>query len=318
MPSLVGSHRQPTIALPLPEHATEPTGTDTSESIELRPGCKVVRSVPLPNGGDAVIRWSTNPQQLVFASVVFVPLMTTSPPSHTHTHTKHNAASGELVISGGEGSLRLAITHISTGWFYDATTTLTLNTSIELHATHAVADETEANEYNEVMHGAIEQVDAARPNATQMSERHPRRSHKHGNPPNRRSHEPKQITSTIYTIKNRCRQRMTRRRATPTRRTTTSQRRATTRRVTTRRRRTARIQRRATTRRPRTTTPKQQTRRWINMQRSRHRHCHHLSRICYWHSVSQNTAGALREKTLQRRTYSSRCLRHQTGRLRCV
>ena len=73
----------------------------------------------------------------------------------------------------------MTITHVSTGWFYDAATTLTLRTSIELDAARAAvgvsagaaadaaadaaAGAADAILYSGMMHCAIEQVSAARP-----------------------------------------------------------------------------------------------------------------------------------------------------------
>lgn len=146
----------------------------TPERIELHPGCTVVRSLPLPTGGDAVIRWSTNPPQRVVASAVFVPSVAASPPSRTH----HDGTEGKLVVCGGAGSLRLTISHVSTGWFYDAATTLTMHTSIAQDAAHptteATAHAAEADEYTGMMECAIKQVRSSDPHPAHRERFHTR------------------------------------------------------------------------------------------------------------------------------------------------
>jgi hypothetical protein len=132
------------------------------ERVALNPGGVIVRSLPLPTGGDVVLRWSTSPPQLVVAAAVFIPSVAASPTSHT----EDQATEGEVVVRGREGCLRITFFHVSTGWFYDAATTLTLHTSIEPGAVHVATEgaaHTEmSDEYTDMMDCAIRQVRASR------------------------------------------------------------------------------------------------------------------------------------------------------------
>jgi len=120
---------------------------ETRETIQLAPSAVVLRTLPLAGPGSAMVEWSTSPAQNVLVLAELIPAKSKSGSGASGGGAGDGGgggAGGGVVVErkGERGSLlvpspsggaevRISVSHQSTGWFYDATTLLTLHLNYE-------------------------------------------------------------------------------------------------------------------------------------------------------------------------------------------